>query len=728
MSEPTIQPGRPRKSRSGREKPPADERLNFKKKGTLVPADGRYAVEPGRPHPLGARPDAEGTNFSIFSRHATGLELLLFDRHDAPEPYQVIALDPAVNRTFCFWHCYVRGLAPGANYAFRADGPWDPAAGHRFNRNKVLVDPYAFGNSNDLWVRGEACHAEDNVATSMRSVVIDPTAYDWEGDAPLNRPMRETVIYEMHVGGFTKASGSGVSAPGTFRGVVEKIPYLQSLGITAVEMLPVFEFDEKEILRVHDGRELKNYWGYSTFGFFAPTSNYCVSPELGAHLDEFRDMVKALHKAGIEVILDVVFNHTNEGNQLGPTISFRGLDNSVYYYLVSSDRQYYMDYGGCGNTVNCNHPAVEKLITESLEFWVREMHVDGFRFDEGSILSRGEDGAPVAHPPILWHIEFEKALADTKVIAEAWDAAGLYQIGYFPGLRWGEWNGRYRDSIRRFVAGQPGIVAEVATRIAGSADLYRSSGRLPTNSINFVSCHDGFTMNDLVSFNGKHNEANGEDNRDGADDNASWNCGVEGPADDPGVEALRSRQVKNFAAILLLSEGVPMILGGDEMRRTQGGNNNAYCQDNEISWVDWSLAERHADVVRFFREMIAFRKRHLVLQRRTYFGGSVSSRGLADVTWHGCELEGPGWHDPSSRVLAWTLGGDGGDEDVHVILNMSDEALVFELPPVEGRRWHMSVDTSAPSPGDIAAAGDEVPISQATLAVPPRTVVALVSR
>ncbi len=728
MPTPT-QPGRQPKSRSPREKKaPARDRIKLRNKGTLVPPGTRLAVEPGRPHPLGARPDAEGTNFSIFSQHATSMELLLFDRHDAPEPYETIALDPAVNRTFCFWHCWIRDVAPGTHYAFRAGGPWDFARGHRFNRNKVLVDPYAFGNTNALWVRADACHPDDNVATSMRSVVIDPAAYDWEGDRPLHRPLAESVIYEMHVRGFTRSSTSGVANPGTFAGVIEKIPYLQSLGVTAVELMPVFDFDEKEIVRVHEERELKNYWGYSTLGFFAPASNYCVAPETGSHLDEFRDMVKALHVAGIEVILDIVFNHTNEGNHLGPAISFRGLDNSVYYQLTPWDRQFYMDYTGSGNALNCSHPAVEKLVSACLDFWVREMHVDGFRFDEGSILSRSEEGIPIEHPPILWHLELSEALADTKIIADAWDASRLYQVGYFPGKRWGELNRRFRDTIRRFVAGQPGIVGEVATRVAGSADLYQGSGRAPAHTVNFLTGHEGFTLNDLVSFNWKRNEMNGEGNWDGTDENMSWNCGADGTTEDPEIDALRNRQVKNFAAILLLSEGVPMILGGDEMRRTQQGNNNAWCQDNEISWYDWSLADAHADTVRFFREMIAFRKRHLVEQRRTYFGGTVNARGLADVTWHGCELEGPGWFDHFSRVLSWTLGGEGEDEDVHVILNMADEILPFELPEVPGRQWFKAVDTAAPAPRDIARAGEERPVSESVMPVPARTVIVLVSR
>ena len=550
----------------------------------------RYATAPGRAHPLGAIPDATGVNFSVFSRNATAVELLLFDEHDQVEPVEIIKLDPAENKTFFFWHVYVEGLRPGACYAYRVDGPTDlQGQGFRYNRNKVLIDPYARGNTNTLWKRADACGPGDNLASSMRSVVIDMSDYDWEEDRPLLQPTNEMVIYEMHVGGFTRHPSSGVKHPGTFSAVVEKIPYLLELGINAVELMPVMEYDNKEELRMKpDGSgPLINYWGYSTVNFFAPESSYCVAPEHGAHVREFRDMVKALHKAGIAVIVDTVFNHTSEGNQLGPTINLKGFCNEIAYHLVPADRQYYMDYSGCGNTVNCNHPIVQKMILECLEFWVTQMHVDGFRFDEGSILSRGEDGVPMAHPPVVWSIELSEALLDAKIIAEAWDAAGLYQIGYFPGYRWAEWNGRFRDDVRRFLRGDPGLVGAVASRLGGSSDIYQTSGHLPINSINFVTCHDGFTLNDLVSYNDKHNEANGEGNRDGINENLSWNCGAEGESNDPAVEALRSRQVRNFAAILLLAQGVPMILAGDEVRRTQRGNNNAYCQNNEITWHDW---------------------------------------------------------------------------------------------------------------------------------------------
>ena len=441
-------------------------------------------------------------------------------------------------------------------------------------------------------------------------------------------------------------------------------------------------------------------------------------------------MVKALHKAGIEVILDVVFNHTTEGNHLGPTINFKGLDNSIYYHLVPHDKQYYMDYSGCGNTVNCNHPMVTKLIVDCLKFWVREMHVDGFRFDEGSILSRDQDGLPMTHPPVVWHIETSEVLAETKIITEAWDAGGLYQIGKFPGYRYAEWNGHFRDDIRRFVKGDPGLVGAVASRIAGSADLYQASGHLPINSINFITCHDGFTLNDLVSYNYKHNEDNGEDNRDGIDDNLSWNCGVEGETEDPEIDALRRRQIKNFAAILLLSKGVPMIVAGDEVRRTQKGNNNAYCQDNEISWFDWNLVEKNPDIFRFFKLLIDVRKCHCnpALLRRYFFSGEVNERGLADISWHGLKLFSPGWDDPNATVLAFTLGGFEEEVDVHVMLNMYWEELNFEIPSIEGREWYKVVDTADPSPMDIVEPGKETMVSGDVCLVKGYSVVVLISK
>jgi isoamylase len=691
-------------------------------------APATFMTEKGAPHPLGATIRPAGVNFSLYSSGATGVELLLFDQHDSPLPFQTIPLIPSKNKTFHFWHIFVNGLQAGAFYAFRVNGPSVPNMGLRYNRNKVLIDPYARGNIKSVWNRDEACNDSDNVATSLRSVVIDPSGYDWEGDKPLNRPIEDTIIYEMHVRGFTKSPSSKVRSPGTFAGLIEKVPYLKELGITAVELLPIFDFDETAPLRVLDGKPLWNFWGYSTMGYFAPHSAFCVKPEDGSHLKEFRDLVKTLHKAGIEVILDVVFNHTDEGNQQGPTFCFRGIDNRSYYFLVPSALQFYVDYSGCGNTFNCNHPISEKLIVECLRYWVNEAHVDGFRFDEGSILSRGEDGFPAVHPPLVWQIELDEDLMDSKLTAEAWDAAGLYQIGHFPGDRWGEWNGRYRDTIRRFVKGDPGIVAQVADAIGGWSSLYQARGGEPTNSINFINCHDGFTLNDLVSYNCKHNEANGEGNNDGNNENLSWNCGVEGETQDAGVEKLREQQIRNFATILMLSRGVPMFVAGDEARNTQRGNNNAYCQDNEIGWLDWTKQEKHADVLRFWRRIIEFRKRHTVVRRNDFYTGEANSRGLNDVTWHGTKLNDPGWNDSQARVLGFTLAGAGADQDIHVMMNMYWDALDMEVPVIAGRRWTRAVDTSLPSPSDIAEPGTEVAWTSPSYRVNARSIVVLVNQ
>jgi isoamylase len=698
-----------------------------------------FRVRPGRSHPLGATITPEGTNFALFARDATSVQLLLFERHDSARPFQVVDLDPERNLTVHVWHCEVEGVGDGVAYGYRVDGSRDVSGlGTRFDPGKVLLDPYGRGTSSRRWNRAAACEPGDNVETAMRSVVVDVRGYDWEGDRPLNRPLADSVIYELHVKGLTASATSGVAHPGTYRGVIDKIPYLQSLGVTAVELLPVFEFDPQEFSRINPltGDRIVNYWGYSPLSFFAPHGGYAVTPGEAETIDEVRDMVKALHRAGIEVILDVVFNHTGEGNHEGPTISFRGIDNRVYY-LLEPDRRWYTNISGCGNTFSPNHPVVDKFIVECLRYWVRELHVDGFRFDLASVLSRGQDGRPMADPPVLWHIELDDELADTKLIAEAWDAGGLYQVGRFPGYRWAEWNGRYRDDIRRFVKGDQGLVGVVASRVAGSADLYQGDGEQPINSINFITAHDGFTLSDLVSYNDKHNEANGEDNRDGTDDNASWNHGVEGPTTDPSIAALRDRQVRNYLAILLLSQGVPMLLMGDEARRTQGGNNNAYCQDNEVSWLDWALVARHADLVRFTSELIAFRRRLPNLRRSSWFTGRTNARGLADISWHGTRLLSPGWNDPTSRVLAFTLAGfpgDGDDDlqahdvDIHVVMNMEWQDLDFELPAVRGRRWVRVMDTGAAAPADIADPGQGTVEPGPAVRVRDRSVVVLVSQ
>ena len=691
----------------------------------------RYPVTPGRRYPPGACRDATGVNFSVFSRHATAVELLLFENALSPSPLQVVRLDPDINRTFFFWHVHVEGLPPGTAYNWRVDGPGDtPETGFRFDRRRELLDPWARAVEDSRWDRQAATRQRGtgSAVPGIRAMVVD-SEYDWEGDRPLRRPSEGSVIYELHVGGFTRHPSSGVARPGTFAGLVEKIPYLRELGITDVELMPVMAFDEQDVPPPVAAKGLKNYWGYSPHSFFSPHPGYCVSPRKGTHLKEFKDMVKALHRAGIGVILDVVFNHTAEGDANGPVINFKGLANSIFYHLEPEDRGIYRDYTGCGNTLNCNHPLVARFILECLEYWVREMHVDGFRFDLASVLARGENGAPLPHAPVVWSIEFSDVLAHTRLIAEAWDAAGLYQVGAFPGYRWAEWNGRYRDVVRRFVRGDKGLVGEVATRVGGSSDLYEAGGRLPINSVNFVTCHDGFTLHDLVSYNRKHNEANGEENRDGASENFGWNCGKEGPTRSPRILSLRKRLARNFMAVLLLSQGTPMILAGDEVLRTQRGNNNAYCQDNELSWLDWGLVRKNEDMLRFTRRMIAFRRRHPCLMRRRFLNGRPGDGGLPDVSWHGVRLDEPPWHDPEARILAFTLGArTDGEEDLHVVFNMSEESTSMPLPSLSRRRWHVAVDTGRASPADILEPGEQSPLRSSRVAAEARSVVVLESR
>jgi len=682
-----------------------------------------YRTRVGQGFPAGATVTADGVNFAIFSRHDHSATLLLFDSDEDRYPVQSIELDRETNRTFFFWHVLVVGAGPGLQYTWRIDGPHgDASAGFRRADRRQLLDPWARVITTTHWNRSEAVSGA-HAYTAIRGVVEDDS-YDWEGDEPVNHPLRDSVIYELHVGGFTRDSSSGASAAGTFRGLIDKIPYLQSLGITDVELLPVMAYDEQDVPLPTAGRGLGNFWGYSPIAFFALHPAYAHGHDVRT---EFRDLVKALHRANIGVILDVVFNHTAEGGAGGPVFSFKGLANEVYYHLDPEDRRHYRDYTGCGNTVNANHPVVAQLLQQCVNYWAQEMHIDGFRFDLASALARGEDGEPVHHAPVLWNIEFSPALANTHLIAEAWDAAGANQLGNFPGFRWAEWNGDYRDVVRRFVRGDPGLIGGVATRLAGSGDLFAGRGGLPINSINFVTCHDGFTMFDLVSYNHKHNEDNGEQNRDGSDANHSWNCGYEGPTDDPDIVALRRRQVRNCMAILLLSQGVPMLLAGDEMLRTQRGNNNAWCQDNEISWIDWSLVERNADMVRFVREMIALRKRHPALRRDRFLtGGKADGAESSDITWHGVGLEPPNWEDPEARSLAFTLAPvDAGEGALHVILNMSDESIRHPLPEIAGSIWCLAADTAAPTPRDIIAPPDQRPLPDALVEVRDRSVVVL---
>ena len=686
---------------------------------------GPYKTRQGVRYPPGANPDADGVNFSVFSRHATQVELLLFERADSAEPFQTVALQAEVNRTFFAWHVYVEALPVGTWYAWRMDGPSDTRhSGLRFDRDKVLLDPWARVVSHTLWDRHAARRPGDNCPASMRGMVVDD-GYDWEGDTPCTLASENAVIYELHVGGFTRHHSSGVSRPGSFAGLIEKIPYLQTLGITHVELMPVMAFDEQDVPDSTSSLGLSNYWGYSTHSFFAPHPGYCVTPDQGTQLREFRDLVKALHRAGIGVILDVVFNHTAEGGADGPVISFKGIDNNVFYHLDGEDKTVFRDYTGCGNTVNCNHPVVANFIISCLEYWVREMHVDGFRFDLASALARGEDGNPLHDAPVLWGIELSDQLARTRLIAEAWDAAGLYQVGSFPGYRWAEWNGRYRDVVRRFLRGDRGLVSELATRMSGSSDFYKPQHRLPINSINFVTCHDGFTLHDLFSYNEKHNEANGEGNRDGHNENLSFNHGAEGPSDDAEILARRRQQAKNAIAILLLSQGVPMLLAGDEVLNTQKGNNNGYCQDNELTWFDWRLLQTHADMLRFVQQMIALRKRHPSLMRRRFLSGAeVENRNIADVSWHGIELDAPLWNDYDARVLAFTLAAAAdGEADIHVMLNFSDTDIAMALPAIEGRALRLALDTSLATPDDIVSPQDQTPFNDKRYTVAARTVV-----
>ena len=679
----------------------------------------------GHSSPLGASVTASGVNFSVFSRSAAAVELLLFDCEDNTQPARVVPIDPVTNRTYHYWHVFVPGLKPGQLYGYRVDGPSDPAMGMRFDPTKVLLDPYGRGVVvPKSYSRAAARSKGDNARTSMKSVVVDPDAYDWEGDTPLCRPASRTIIYEMHVRGFTRHSSSGVpeNTRGTYAGLVEKIPYLQQLGITAVELLPVFQFDAQD---APPGRV--NYWGYAPVSFFAPHQAYSSRPEALGAVNEFRDMVKALHRAGIEVILDVVFNHTGEGDHNGPTLSFRGLENSVYYVL-EPDRSRYANYSGTGNTLNANHPVVRRLILDSLRYWVEKMHIDGFRFDLASILERDESGNLMPNPPVLWDIDSDPVLAGTKLIAEAWDAVGLYQVGSFIGDSWREWNGRFRDDVRSFFRGDEGSVVPLADRLLGSPQIYGHKQREAEQSVNFVTCHDGFTLNDLVCYDRKHNEANGEDNRDGTNDNRSRNWGVEGPTDDPVIETLRNRQVKNFLAVTMLSLGLPMILMGDEVRRTQQGNNNAYCQDNEISWFDWSLIAEHRDVHRFVRLLCAQRLFEDTEPERQRLSLTQVLRS-AKRAWHGVKLGQPDWA-VWSHSLAFSAETQHDQLLVHVILNAYWEPLDFELAPLTGsdplwRRW---VDTSLESPDDIVEWDAAQPVPSRAYRAGARSVAALFAR
>lgn len=654
----------------------------------------------GQAFPIGASIQRNGVNFSIYSKNSTAIELLLFEGPDADKPYETLVLDKKQHRTEFYWHVFVAGLKAGQIYAFRVYGPFLPSQGHHFNPQKVLLDPYSkLVVLPKAYRRDLAIAPGDNVGSAMKSVVVDTSTYDWEGDRYPRRRFSKTIIYELHVKGFTKHPNSRIKAnkKGTYAGLIEKIPYLRDLRITAVELLPVFQFDEQD---APEGK--MNYWGYSPVSFFAPHRAYSSRKDVMGPLHEFRDMVKALHKADIEVILDVVYNHTTEGDQNGPTFSFKGVENRAYY-LLEGDTWTYGNYSGCGNTVNANHSVVRRMIMDSLRFWVSEMHVDGFRFDLASILSRDEFGNPLKNPPILWEIESDPILAGTKLIAEAWDAAGLYQVGRFIGDKWKEWNGKFRDDVRSFIRGDEGSVSNFASRILASPDIYGHKEQQAETSINFITCHDGFTLNDLVSYNEKHNEANGENNRNGENNNLSWNCGVEGPTTNPVINKLREQQIKNFMVVTLLSYGTPMLLMGDEVGRTQLGNNNAYCQDNEISWFNWDLLEKNTSLFRFISTLNGFRINRNLSENYPDLSLMEFLREEQRIEWHGIRLGQPDWSS-TSHSLACTVRTKSSTSVIHLMYNAYSKDLSFELPRPQdfgGKQWLCLIDTSLPSPLDI---------------------------
>jgi len=684
---------------------------------------GALTTLPGTPYPLGATWDGTGVNFALFSEQATGVELCLFDSVDAQAESRRIPL----NRTRFVWHVHVRGLGPGQLYGYRVNGPYDPSRGLRFNAKKLLMDPYAravarparwddallgyqrAGSGGDL-----PADDRDSAAFVPLAAVIDPS-FDWGDDRPPRTPWRDTIIYEAHVKGLTQLHPEiPASQRGTYSALAcaPVLDHFARLGVTAVELLPVHhQVDEEHLV----ARGLTNYWGYNTLAFFAPDFRYASSPGVGHAVREFKSMVRALHAAGLEVILDVVYNHTAEGNRLGPTLSMRGIDNPAYYRLAPGDPRFYVNHSGCGNTLNTQHPRVLQLIMDSLRYWVTEMHVDGFRFDLASALARGPQGVDMSSA-FFQAIQQDPVVSQVKLIAEPWDVGpGGYQVGHFPSP-WTEWNGKYRDAVRRFWRGDEGTVSELATRLAGSADLYAGANRGPLASINFVTAHDGFTLHDLVSYNEKHNDANGEHNADGENHNLSWNCGVEGPTDAPAVTALRARQARNFMATLLLSQGVPMLSGGDELARTQHGNNNAYCQDNETSWTHWDQGDASRTLLEFTRRVIRLRKEHPVLRRRAFLRGQANGgNGHKDVTWltpDGREMTTDDWNNPALKCVgAAFAGGDIGDTDsdgrsiigepLVCLFNAGDADVAFTLPDADAdRQWVCVLDTADDSRQD----------------------------
>jgi isoamylase len=679
----------------------------------------------GRPLPFGATIVPHGVNFSVFSSAADSCTLVLFRKRE-PQPFLEIEMprEFRIGDVYCIIVFDVD--FEDLEYGYRFSGPCDPAAGHRFDNTKILCDPYAkVIGGRDVW--GVEPDWNDIYRYRARLSFDD---FDWDGDSPLELPVKDLIIYEAHVRGFTAHPSAKVSAPGTFAGIREKIPYLRSLGINCIELLPIFEFDEWENNRRHPetGELLLNYWGYSTIGFFAPKAGYAATGRLGMQVDEMKNLVKELHRAGIEVMLDVVFNHTAEGDHRGPYISFRGIDNRTYYMLTPDG--YYHNFSGCGNTLNCNHPVVRNMVLDCLRYWASEYHIDGFRFDLASILGRDQNGSPLSNPPLLESLAYDPVLSKCKLVAEAWDPGGLYQVGSFPSYgRWAEWNGKFRDTVRCFIKSDTGLVPDLAARIQGSPDLYWHRG--PTASLNFITCHDGFTLRDLVSYDYKHNEANGEWNNDGCDDNHSWNCGCEGETNDPEVNGLRYRQMKNAASLLFLSRGIPMLIMGDEVGRTQRGNNNAYCHDGIATWMDWDAVRREATLLRFFSKIIAFRKAHPVLRSDRFFQyRDWVGSGKPDLAFHGTRVGQPdfGYY---SRCLAFLLCGkhvSPEDNDIYIAINAYWDALPFEVPAApKGAGWRVAINTSMPSPEDIFDSEDGPLLDATDVIVGGRSIMALVA-
>lgn len=699
-------------------------------------------ISKGRYYPLGAALQEDGVNFAIYSQNAYEVFLLLFDKADG-EPTDIIKLE---NRTKYIWHTFVQGVKSGQLYGYKIRGDYNPSWGMRFNENKLLIDPYAkaltgkFRNTDNLllaydshsYSKDLSMDLRDNTAIVPKSIVIDDR-FDWQNDCTLCLPFEKTIIYEVHLKGFTAHHSSGVNNPGTYPGFIEKIPYLKELGINAVELLPLHEFYIDDFLL---DKGLTNYWGYNSIGFFAPESSYGTGAYPGCQVNEFKTLVRELHKAGIEVIMDVVYNHSGEGNELGPTMCFRGIDNPTYYCLTGSSHEpyrYYMNYTGCGNSMNLANTHVIRFVMDSLRYWVEVMHVDGFRFDLASVLGR-EEGFFRSSAAFFDAISQDPVLNRIKLIAEPWDL-GTYQVGNFP-VDWSEWNGKFRDTTRKFVKGDSGQLIDLGWRMTGSADLYKDDGRSAYNSINFITCHDGFTLNDLVSYNYKHNEANLEHNNDGTNDNNSWNCGVEGEADDLNIIRLRKQLVKNHICCLLFSSGTPMVLGGDEFLRTQKGNNNAYCQDNEISWFNWNSMIKNADILEFFKKTVAFTRRYTILQRRKFFlGEDLDADHIPDITWYGTELGKPEWDNSDERILCFML--DGGEEKSEIgdyrlffILNADYNVRHVELPLFEGgRKWQRVIDTSLQPGEDFMDAGGEMPLDPPDhYFANPRSVVVLIDK